>query len=106
MKGVQIGDNTSIHGQGGIVIGEGTRIDADCLILSAHRALPPHFQADPAEPEGLLPTKIGAKVRLEKGVIVLGGVSIGDGCVVRSGSIVVNDLPTKVEAAGIPARPQ
>lgn len=102
---VQLGERSVIHGQGGVSIGEDSRIGNDCLLLSAHRALPASFQANPGESEGLRPTRLGRNVRLESGVIVLGGVSIGDGCQVRPGSIVANDLPPGSIASGIPARP-
>jgi acetyltransferase-like isoleucine patch superfamily enzyme len=35
---------------------------------------------------------------------VLGGVTIGDGCVVGAGAVVTGDLPAHSIAFGVPAR--
>jgi acetyltransferase-like isoleucine patch superfamily enzyme len=47
---------------------------------------------------------IGSDVWLGVRVVVLPGVTIGDGCVVAAGSVVTHDLPPGVVAAGVPAR--
>lgn len=39
------------------------------------------------------------------GVRVMPGVSIGDGAVIASGSVVTKDIPAGVLAAGVPCRP-
>jgi len=43
-------------------------------------------------------TWIGAKS------VILGGVNIGDGCVVAAGSVVTHDVPSSSLVAGVPAR--
>lgn len=47
---------------------------------------------------------IGDNVWLGARVVVLPGVSIGDGAVIAAGSIVTKDIPAYSIAAGIPAR--
>jgi acetyltransferase-like isoleucine patch superfamily enzyme len=47
---------------------------------------------------------IGANTWLGANVIVVPGVTIGDGCIVAAGSVVTRDLPPGVVAAGVPAR--
>ena len=47
---------------------------------------------------------IGAFTWLGRGVIVLPGVTIGDGTIVAAGSVVNRDLPPDVIAGGMPAR--
>lgn len=47
---------------------------------------------------------IGAHTWLGTRVVVLPGVSIGDGTVVAAGAVVTHDLPPGVIAAGVPAR--
>jgi acetyltransferase-like isoleucine patch superfamily enzyme len=47
---------------------------------------------------------IGADVWLGVRVIVLPGVTIGDGAIVAAGSVVTRDLPPGAVAAGVPAR--
>ena len=36
--------------------------------------------------------------------IILGGVKIGDGCVVAAGAVVIHDVPPNTLVAGVPAR--
>jgi acetyltransferase-like isoleucine patch superfamily enzyme len=48
--------------------------------------------------------RIGANTWLGARVVVLPGVTIGDGTVVAAGAIVAHDLPPGVLAAGVPAR--
>lgn len=48
--------------------------------------------------------RIGANTWLGAKVIVLPGVTIGDGTVVAAGAVVACDLPPGVLAAGVPAR--
>lgn len=50
------------------------------------------------------PIHIGADVWCGARVIVLKGVTIGDGTVVGAGSVVVKALPAGVVAVGVPAR--
>jgi maltose O-acetyltransferase len=50
------------------------------------------------------PISIGANVWLAGGVVVCGGVTVGDDTVVGAGSVVTRDLPPGVFAAGSPAR--
>jgi maltose O-acetyltransferase len=47
---------------------------------------------------------IGSRVFLGDSVIVLPGVTIGDDCIIGSGSIVTKDIPAGSVAAGNPAR--
>lgn len=50
------------------------------------------------------PVIIGNDVWLGANVVVCGGVTIGDGCVVGAGSVVTRDLPPNSLAAGVPCR--
>lgn len=48
--------------------------------------------------------RIGARVWLGGGTIVLPGVTIGDGTTIGAGSVVTKDVPAGVLAAGNPCR--
>ena len=50
------------------------------------------------------PIRIGNDVWLAAGVTVTGGTTIGDGAVVGANSVVVDDVPPHVFAAGSPCR--
>ena len=49
--------------------------------------------------------RIGSDVLIGYGTIIVGSVSVGDGCIVGAGSVVVRDLPGYTICAGVPARP-
>lgn len=49
-------------------------------------------------------TEIGKNVWLGENVVVLPGVTIGDGCVVGANAVVSKDLPPNTIAGGIPAK--
>lgn len=49
------------------------------------------------------PVKIGNRVWIGSGAIILKGVTIGDGAVVAAGSVVVRDVPANSMVAGNPA---
>lgn len=50
------------------------------------------------------PVKIGKNCWIGEGVIIMPGVTIGDGCVIGAHSIVKNDIPPASIAVGSPAR--
>jgi acetyltransferase-like isoleucine patch superfamily enzyme len=55
--------------------------------------------------ERVAPVRIGARCWIGANVHVLRGVTIGDDVVVGAGSVVTRDLPPRVLAVGVPARP-
>jgi acetyltransferase-like isoleucine patch superfamily enzyme len=52
----------------------------------------------------LKPTKIGKDVWIGANAVILGGVTIGNGCVIGAGSVVTKDLPPYSVAMGVPAK--
>lgn len=53
---------------------------------------------------GSLPVIVGNDVWIGQGVIVLGGITIGDGCVIGAGSVVTRDVPPYAVVVGAPAK--
>lgn len=51
-----------------------------------------------------LPIHIGRGTWIGAGATVLGGVTIGERCIVAVGSVVANDVPDNVLVAGVPAK--
>lgn len=108
------------HGHG-VVIGEHTFINYDCIMLDggeikigAHCKIGPRCQFfTPQHPidyeermqpvETCYPIKIGDNCWLGGGVTVCPGVTIGDRCIIAAGSVVVHDIPSDCMAAGNPA---
>jgi acetyltransferase-like isoleucine patch superfamily enzyme len=104
-RNIFVGPCTVIYGHGGVEIGDGTLIAAHGQILSSNHQVPSIPTEIRSMPDELLPTRIGRDVWLGAGVIVLGGVKVGDHCVVGAGAVVTNDLEAGVIAVGVPARP-
>ncbi|SMS13476.1 sugar O-acetyltransferase [Levilactobacillus zymae] len=50
------------------------------------------------------PITIGNNCWLASNVTVIGGVTIGDGCVIGAGSVVIHDIPANSLAVGNPCR--
>jgi len=98
-----VGPYTVIYGHGGVAIGEGCLIAMHCRILSSNHTVAPFGTSIRSQPDVLLPTRLGRDVWLGAGVTVLGGVTIGDRCIVGAGAVVTRDLPPGTIAHGVPA---
>lgn len=99
-----VNPHTIIYGQGGVIIGEGTRIAAHCCIVPAN-----HNYSDPdvyIYKQGS--TKIGIIIEedvwLGAGVKVLDGVTIRRGCVVGANAVVTHDTDAYGIYVGVPAK--
>lgn len=57
-----------------------------------------------SQPLVAAPTRLGDRVWLGAHVVVLKGVTIGDGAVIGAGSVVTKDIPPHAVAVGTPAR--
>lgn len=101
---VFIGPHAVIYGHGGVTIGERTLVSMHCCIVSSNHGVPAAGVPIRDQPDLLLPAKIGRDCWLGAGAIVLGGVTLGEGCVVGAGSVVTKDLPPNSIAVGTPAR--
>jgi acetyltransferase-like isoleucine patch superfamily enzyme len=105
-RNIFLGPHVVIYGHGGVEIGDDTLIAVHCRIVSSNHTVPAIGHDIRAQPDRLLPVKIGRDVWLGAGVTVLGGVTIGDGCVVGAGAVVTKDLPPGAIARGVPATVQ
>lgn len=83
-------------------------IGAATQIASSVQLLTPDHPRDPARRragwEAAHPIAIGENVWLGGGVIVCGGVTIGDDAIVGAGAVVVRDVPAGATVVGNPAR--
>ncbi len=82
-----------------ITIGEHTLIGYGCMILDSDL-----HQLDNNSVVETRPVSIGSHVWMPSHVTVLKGVTIGDHCVIGTGSLVTADLPPHSLAAGRPAK--
>jgi serine O-acetyltransferase len=81
----------------GLVIGGRTVIGEDCTLLHGVTLGEARF-------EELECPRVGDRVTIGAGAIVLGGIAIGDDAVIGAGSVVLSDVPAGCAVAGVPAR--
>lgn len=108
-RGFRSTDRVHIAACDSVEIGQQCLFGSDILITDHSHG---HISLD--EAKGVAPAdqqlvskgrvRIGDRCWLGDGVRVLAGVSIGDDCIVGTGSVVTKDLPNGVVVAGIPAR--
>lgn len=99
-----LGEYVVIYGHGGVKIGSNSLIAMHTTIVSSNHSIPPKAEKIRAHGDVLLPVTIGHDVWIGAGCKILGGVNIGDGCVVGAGAIVNRDLPPYAIAVGAPAK--
>ncbi|SKB04994.1 acyltransferase [Aeromicrobium choanae] len=125
--GVRLSPTVSVRNGSRVTIGEGSHIgQGSCLwagdssgriTLGDHALLGPDvfitasnydFDAGPGPvmdlPKREADVVIGANTWLGTRVVVLPGVTIGDGTIVAAGAVVTRDLPPDSVAAGVPAK--
>lgn len=94
-----VAEDVILDARGGITIGAHTSINSRVQIWTAqHDWQSPDFAYVQA------PIRIGSHCWISAGVIILPGVSIGEGTVVAAGSVVTKDLEPWILAGGVPAR--
>ena len=97
----EIGEGFSIsHGQG-VVIGDAS-IGDDCRILQGvtigRDGFEDHSDAPSAYP------RIGDRVTIYAGAVVVGDVTIGHDAVIAANAVVIDDVAPGVVVGGVPAR--
>lgn len=99
---LEIGDNTYLNG-GSIDCSYGISIGNDCAIADGVRIIDNAWHIAHS-PVGGGKIRIGNKVWIATGAMILPGLKIGDGAIVAAGAIVTKDVPERCMVAGVPAR--
>ncbi|MDE7345641.1 MAG: acyltransferase [Muribaculaceae bacterium] len=101
-KGSIIGDNAILDARSGLSLGRNVNLSSNVSIYTLqHNHRSPSFNCVFSDRK--LSVSIGDRVWLGCNVVVLPGVSIGEGAVVCAGSIVTKDVSPFTIVAGIPA---
>jgi acetyltransferase-like isoleucine patch superfamily enzyme len=107
---IDVGSNCSIQdfsmvlGNGGVKIGDDTRIAAHTLLLSADHAFDDEYTLLRLQGRKAAPIEIAHNVWIAAGVRVTSGVTIGTGSVVATGAVVTKSFADNSVVAGVPAR--
>jgi len=97
-------NGTRIEGKGRVTIGNNFHSGSEVLIITSnHNYEGSMLPYDETEIHKCV--TIGDNVWIGSRVIILGGVTIGDGAIVQAGSVVINDIGYCEIAGGAPAKP-
>jgi acetyltransferase-like isoleucine patch superfamily enzyme len=92
-----------INGCGEVYIGDNFHSGTECMMITQNHNY--EGKAIPYDNTYLCrDITIEANVWLGNRVIILGGVTIGEGAIIQAGSVVVNDIPKYAIAGGHPAK--
>ena len=99
-------DTANITVESYVVLGNMVTIRSHTQVKIGHHAdIADYVVLDDTAKDGRVDSiKIGAYVKLENNVAVLGGVTIGNETIVKTGSVVTDNLPAHCIAAGNPAK--
>lgn len=101
---LSIGDGTFFNRNAFVVCSERITIGDNCKIAYDVMILDSDEHPVPGKGSSSAPVTIGNDVWLGARVIVLKGVTVGDGAIIGAGSVVLHDIPSRVIAVGDPAR--
>jgi acetyltransferase-like isoleucine patch superfamily enzyme len=104
---LQIGHATNVNGLTKILCADSVTIGSECTLSWDVQVLDNDFHT--LTVNGVTrpmhaPVRIGDRVWIGTGAIVLKGVTIGDGAVVAAGAVVSSDVPPGAIVGGIPAK--
>jgi acetyltransferase-like isoleucine patch superfamily enzyme len=99
-----IGHRSLFYGHRGIRVGRDVLLANDVQLICGQHTFAQRDVPIRAQPGRGQPIVIEDDVWLGSSVIVLGGVTVGRGCVVGAGAVVTHSLPPYSIAQGVPAR--
>jgi acetyltransferase-like isoleucine patch superfamily enzyme len=109
-RGAVIGDRCKVQSHtficDGVEIGDEVFVGHGVLFVNdkSPRATTDEGRLQGADDWTLLPTVVERRATLGSGVIVMGGVRIGEGALVGAGAVVTRDVAAGEVVAGVPAR--
>ncbi|WP_417464359.1 acyltransferase [Kordiimonas sp.] len=101
---VGMGDNFYLGAFGGIEIGAETIIGERLTIHSDNHDFDDTATAIRLQGTTKLPVRIGTRCWLGSNITILGGVTVGDDCVIGAGAVVTKSFPRGSIIVGNPAR--
>ena len=97
-------NNVNLDCRGGVFIGNNSQIGYQSLIITANHNFKKSDELIINQGMDYNPVSIGNNVWIGARVIVLPGVTIGDGAVIAAGSVVAKDILPNSISGGVPAK--
>ena len=97
-------NSVEIYGKGEVVVGNNFRSGIDCMILSSYHDYDSGEYLPYGKDNICGKIVISDNVWIGNRVIILSGVTIGEGAIIQAGSVVVSDIPPLSIAGGHPAK--
>lgn len=97
-------NNVNLDSRGGISVGSYSQIGYQSLLITANHDVPKKHELIMSKGMNFSPIRIGNDVWIGARVIVLPGVTIGDGAVIAAGSVVTKDIAPNGIYGGVPAK--
>lgn len=94
--------NLTVVDDADVYIGDSVMIAPNVIIATGSHPICPELREKVYQYN--LPVRIGNRVWIGAGAIILPGVTIGDDSVIGAGSVVTKDIPSGVVAVGNPCR--
>lgn len=103
-----LGDNCNFNGMditgiGKVTIGNNFHSGKECLMITSNHNYDSGLKVPYDETIINKKITINDNVWIGTRVIILGGVELGEGCIIQAGSVVVKDIPPYAIAGGNPA---
>ena len=92
-----------VNGYGEVEFGDNFHSGTDCLIITSNHNYDSGKKIPYDETHILKKVVIGDNVWFGDRVIILGGVTIGEGAIIQAGAVVIKDVPMGAIVGGNPA---
>lgn len=92
---MKIGSNCIVEAAGGLTCGDSVEIEDNVVIVTTS-----HDMGYESLPQTISPLKIGSRVTIGEGSIIVGGIEIGDDVCILPNSIINKSIPSGTTAMG------
>ena len=98
LPGASIGEGLRIDHPVGIVVGAGSRIGKNCIVLQNVTIGTRYVDSEKYNDEF---PNIGDSVTIGAGAVILGGIKLGEGCTIGANSVILADVEEGATVTGV-----